>query len=92
LWAGLDEHRKVLNSHLPNRALAHKAPLEAYHIAKELSSPRQMSRYTPQQQEAAYARLREVYQQNKPEIDAFMQRHLELSEPEEQVTQDTASI
>ncbi len=65
---------------------------ELPHIAKELSSPRQMSRYTPQQQEAAYARLREVYQQNKPEIDAFMQRHLELSEPEEQVTQDTASI
>ncbi len=30
LWAGLDERREVLNHHLPSRALAHKAPLEAY--------------------------------------------------------------
>lgn len=30
LWAGLDERRQVLNHHLPSRALAHKAPLEAY--------------------------------------------------------------
>jgi len=30
LWAGLDERRQVLNRHLPCRALAHQAPLEAY--------------------------------------------------------------
>ena len=30
LWAGLDERRQVLNHHLPSRALAHQAPLEAY--------------------------------------------------------------
>jgi hypothetical protein len=30
LWSGLDERRQVLNHHLPSRALAHKAPLEAY--------------------------------------------------------------
>src|SRR5437667_2448575 len=30
LWAGLDERRQVLNYHLPSRALAHQAPLEAY--------------------------------------------------------------
>jgi transposase InsO family protein len=30
LWAGLDERRQVLNRHLPSRALAHQAPLEAY--------------------------------------------------------------
>jgi transposase InsO family protein len=34
LWAGLDERRAVLNQHLPSRALAHKAPLEAYPHAK----------------------------------------------------------
>src|SRR6266566_948347 len=30
LWAGLDERREVLNQHLPSRALAYQAPLEAY--------------------------------------------------------------
>jgi transposase InsO family protein len=30
LWTGLDERRQVLNHHLPSRALAHQAPLEAY--------------------------------------------------------------
>ena len=30
LWAGLDEHRAVLNEYLPSRALSHKAPLQAY--------------------------------------------------------------
>ena len=30
LWNGLDERRQVLNHQLPSRALAHKAPLEAY--------------------------------------------------------------
>ncbi len=30
LWASLDERRQVLNRHLPSRALAHQAPLEAY--------------------------------------------------------------
>ncbi|MFL5699242.1 MAG: helix-turn-helix domain-containing protein [Ktedonobacteraceae bacterium] len=30
LWSGLDERRQVLNHHLPSRALAHRAPLEAY--------------------------------------------------------------
>ena len=30
LWTSLDERRKVLNRHLPSRALAHQAPLEAY--------------------------------------------------------------
>src|SRR5256885_9587269 len=34
LWAGLDERRAVLNQHLPSRALAHKAPLEAYPHAR----------------------------------------------------------
>ena len=33
LWASLDERRQVLNRHLPSRALAHKAPLEAYPAA-----------------------------------------------------------
>jgi transposase InsO family protein len=30
LWASLDERRKVLNQHLPSRALAYQPPLEAY--------------------------------------------------------------
>src|SRR5260370_15171907 len=70
------------------RTLQQKLP----HIARELPSFRQVSRFTPQQQEAAQARLREVYQQNKLEIDAFMQRHPELSEQEEQVVPDATSV
>ncbi len=65
---------------------------ELPHIAKELPSFRQVSHFSPQQQEAAQVRLREVYEQNKPEIDAFLQRHPELSEREEQVAQDAAPV
>jgi hypothetical protein len=64
---------------------------ELPHLTKEFPSFRQLSRFTPQQQEAIQARLSQVYQQNKPEIDAFMQRHPELSEGEQQVTQNAVS-
>jgi len=60
-------------------------------LAKELPSLRQISRFTPQQQEAAQARLGQMYQDNKAAIDAFMQRHPELLEQQEQVVHDTVS-
>ena len=46
LWAGLDERRQVLNHHLPTRALAHQAPLQAYPQANH--SPRM---YRPEWEE-----------------------------------------
>jgi hypothetical protein len=64
------------------QAFSHTLRRELPHLAKEFPSFQEVSRFTPEQQSAADARLREVYQQNKSEIDAFMQRHPELN-PEE---------
>jgi hypothetical protein len=38
LWAGLDERRKVLNHHLPSRALSHKPPIARHSRGQSLGT------------------------------------------------------